>query len=101
MRIYEFVDICHHERANIPDQLCYEIPKTYSQREWVAAVGFFLTHLAKTHRISGKVVATMWGICEWYYQKHSITNEQQIYLVMNFIENWNQLDPETFIQLNL
>ena len=73
MRIYEFVDICHLSRNEIPNDVCYEIPKTYSQRQWIEAVAFFLTNLSKQHSISGKTINTMWGICEWYYQKHFMT----------------------------
>jgi hypothetical protein len=78
-----------------------EIIANYNDRDLVGLCEIFLRGIGKTSTIDGKIVATLWGISDYYQEHHELTPKQRVYVIQNILNNWNQVGLEMRCQLGL
>lgn len=94
MRLADILEEMNLDRDLISHAMIYEIAKHYGQNQWVDVTKIFLRGVARNHVIPGKVLLTMAGICDHYREHTEITNRQQLYLVFNLMQYWDQMSCE-------
>lgn len=83
------------------DHVINNIIRLYDEPALIELGNQFLTGIARQPAVPGRVVATLWGICQYYYEHRQLSIKQKFYLLGNVIAHWHQLGPETRAQLML
>jgi hypothetical protein len=95
MRIYDFIEGCHLDRHQLTDDLRGQIPRAYSEQEWIKLAQLFVAGLDRHHQVPGKIIYNILGICEYFKLNQSLTNRQRHYLANSLVDYWNNLGIES------
>lgn len=101
MNLYDFFEELHLEKQNITDQFVYEITKQIPSSDLIRITNKWLVGISNKHQVSGQVVITMQGICDYYREHRSLTKKQEIYVVNNLIRYWDQIGLEMRMDMML
>lgn len=101
MNLYDFFEELHLEKQNITDQFVYEITKQIPASDLIRITNKWLVGISNKHQVSGQVVITMQGICDYYREHCSLTKKQEIYVVNNLIRYWDQMGLEMRMDMML
>jgi hypothetical protein len=95
MRLVDLIENCHLDRHILNKTVVNKtICEHYSDRDLVSVIEVFLRGIGKHHAVPGNVVATFWGLCDWYREHKSFTPKQQVYIIQNLIDHWDQINLE-------
>lgn len=101
MRIYDLLEELNLDRANLNDDSLWIVYEEYTTEQWAQAGLKYLESLDCQHRVPGKVVHTLQGICDYYRENQSLTPRQGVWLVANLIRYWNQMSCQARADLAL
>lgn len=102
MRLVELIENLSLDLPDINRQVVNrEILRHYSNQDLVGLADVFLRGIGKDHHVNGHVVATLWGICDYWHEYHTLTPRQQVYLIQNILDNWSQISLTMRCQLCL
>lgn len=100
MRLVEVIEELSLDNDS-SDHVINNIIRLYDEQALVELGNQFLTGIGRQHAVSGKVVDTLWGICQYYYEHRQLSIKQKFYLLGNVIAHWHQLGLDTRTQLML
>ena len=101
MNLYDFFEELNLEKQNITDQFVYEITKQIPASDLIKITNKWLVGISNKHQVSGQVVLTMQGICDFYRENKSLTKKQEIYVVNSLIRYWDQIGLEMRMDMML
>lgn len=90
MRLVDVIEQC--SLSHTPDEVIWQITKTYTPDEIDRLILIFLKGIDVKHQVPGKVIYTLQGISHDYQEHETMTKEQQVYAIGRIIANWNQMD---------
>lgn len=83
------------------------IIRLYNDRDMIELSNQFLKGVGQTDQVPGKVIDTLWGINQWYYEVGPtvpfdvLTLKQKFYILANCIKYWSHMSVESRSQLML
>ena len=99
MRLVDVIEQC--SLCHTPDEVVWQITKTYTPEEIDRVIQIFLRGIGRQHQVPGKVIETLYGITQSFKEYENLTSEQQIYAVGRMIANWQEMSCESRANLLL
>ena len=102
MKLYSVIENCYLDRKDLDDNvICAVIRKNYSNRDLCQLIKVFLKGIGNQHSVSGNVVYTLIDLIQWYQEDNEYTFKQQAYIILTILSNWDQINIEVRVELNL
>ena len=91
MRIYDLLETLNLDYPNLSEQQIWQVYEEYNTKQWIDATHRYLKELDRYHQVPGKVIHTLWGVCDYYREHQELTAKQAVYLVANLVRYWDQM----------
>lgn len=102
MKLIDLLENCYWDRHELSATAVNQvIRENYSDQELMAVTERLLRAAGSRHDLPGSVVATLWGIQDWWREYHTITPRQQVYVIQNLLLYWDRWPLESRISAGI
>lgn len=105
MRLPELIEHCHLDKEYLTDDIrkliTRYVKQNHSLDELMRLAGIFLKGIERNHTIPGNIVDSIRGIIVSQRKEYELTLSQEVFVIHNMINYWDQMDLMTRIDLDL
>lgn len=102
MNLPELIENLHLDLDQLNrDVINREIIANYSDKDLDRLILIFLEGIGARHHVPGTIVYTLADMSYQFKDYQEYTPKQQVYIIQNILENWNQLGLDMRCHLGL
>ena len=101
MRLIDVIETIWLDKLPLDNSHKNFIVDYFTDKEWTKTCELFLKGIGSNHTIPGTLIYKLQDFISQYYHNGTLTRDQKWLLLHTAVENWNQINLITRIEMNL